>query len=904
MRKLIIILLIILVNNLGFSAVYEGSEFFNSHISAMDQGIGGVNSINIETPSSILVNPATGAYLKQIGITTTLGGFTSLGTYGIAGLSYPSKLGTFSGQLIYYGLPREGAVGGVLAFSKDVADELGLGFGITATSAGNIGINLGFVYKAVDDKTTGIGLKKLVYGASLLNLGLPAIRNGFDPFPSLPTLRGGIDLMFLRTDPVKFHILADVGLGGWGLNAQVNGGLAVNILDTIIIRGGGLAGLNQLGYSFGATAKYTLEKQFGIERLDIRFHYSFLNVANSVSGIQGSGHWFGFDFALGTIDTTPPKIDIDIQISKDEKDEINISLGNNFEFRYLTSSIEKVTYISPNYDGKKDKIKINLGIQDESILKSWKIVVKDKNGNDIKTIESKIRRDVALDFGELINRLFSPKESIKVPNYVYWDGTDNKGKVVQDGEYFLQVFAEDIEKNTASSPVYKVIVDNTPPSGDVSVDYNIFSPDGDGVKDNVTFTLKNLTPGDEWIAQIVDQTGNAVIEWKLGTQPPSSVIWTGLDKDNKLLPDGTYSFLLKAEDLAGNIFSKEIKNIIISTKKRSIILSADYYEISPNSDSLFDNSSINILIDDTNGLEKLNVYVKDPKTSKVLRIWTITPDKFITNVYWDGTDDSGNKIQDDVYVIYSEAQYVDGNKPISPEIFVKVDSTPPSTRVSFTPPIFSPDGDGIDDEVKFNFEVADDSEIKEWKFRILLPRFNKTFKEFSGTGTPPREIIWDGIGDNGESVDSAEEYPLTFEIVDKLGNKTTIKPEPLPTDILIEVTPYGYKIRVSSIEFAFGSSEVTPQGEKIVKRIAEKLRKFPNYKIRVEGHTDNIGSYDYNLKLSQSRAEAVRKLLIKYNIKSDMITAQGFSFDRPIAPNDTEEGRARNRRVEFILIKQ
>ncbi|MCX8028587.1 MAG: OmpA family protein [Brevinematales bacterium] len=277
--------------------------------------------------------------------------------------------------------------------------------------------------------------------------------------------------------------------------------------------------------------------------------------------------------------------------------------------------------------------------------------------------------------------------------------------------------------------------------------------------------------------------------------------------------------------------------------------------------------------------------------------------RFITNIIWDGTDNTGNIVQDDVYIIYADAEYIDGNKPVSPEISVKLDITPPQTKISFEPSIFSPDNDGVDDEVTFKINVSDDSEIENWVFKIWYPNGKKVFKEFKGSGIPPTEIIWDGTGDNGDLVDSAEEYPLSFEISDKLGNKTSVRPAVLPTDILIEVTPYGYKIRVHSIEFAFNSAELTPKGAQIVRRVADKLKKFGGYRIRVEGHTDNIGSYDYNLKLSKARAESVKRELVRNGLREDRITTEGYSFDRPIAPNDTEEGRARNRRVEFILIK-
>ncbi len=369
MKRVWIFLLIIFAINV-YADVLPGSEFFNSHIFAHDQAIGGSTSANIETASSILVNPSTGSFLKQLAITTSLGGFTSLGTYGLLGISYPTLIGTFSGQVLYYGMPSKGVFGGTFAFSKDVADDLGVGFGLTATSGVSVGLNLGFVYKAKEDLNPGLGIKKLIWGGSLLNLGLPIVISNYSPFPSLPTIRSGVDLMFLRTDPVKFNFVGDVVLGAWGLNAEINGGLSANILDILVLKGGGFFGVNRYGYGFGATLKYTLERQWGIERLDIRLHYSYNNVLYSSSGASGSGHWVGFDFALGTIDTTPPKINIDVEVSKNN--EIDLDLSKNIKFLYFASSAEKVVYISPNYDGRKDKVKINLNIAENGILKEWK----------------------------------------------------------------------------------------------------------------------------------------------------------------------------------------------------------------------------------------------------------------------------------------------------------------------------------------------------------------------------------------------------------------------------------------------------------------------------------------------------------------------------------------------------
>ena len=88
-----------------------------------------------------------------------------------------------------------------------------------------------------------------------------------------------------------------------------------------------------------------------------------------------------------------------------------------------------------------------------------------------------------------------------------------------------------------------------------------------------------------------------------------------------------------------------------------------------------------------------------------------------------------------------------------------------------------------------------------------------------------------------------------------------------------------------------------------LKKIAEILKNNPNLKIEVAGHTDSIGSDEYNLKLSQKRAEAVKNVLIdKFGIDSNRIVAKGYGEKYPLVPNTTATNRALNRRVEIVNI--
>jgi outer membrane protein OmpA-like peptidoglycan-associated protein len=106
---------------------------------------------------------------------------------------------------------------------------------------------------------------------------------------------------------------------------------------------------------------------------------------------------------------------------------------------------------------------------------------------------------------------------------------------------------------------------------------------------------------------------------------------------------------------------------------------------------------------------------------------------------------------------------------------------------------------------------------------------------------------------------------------------------------------------IYGIYFDTGQSEIKPESKAAVDEIAKLLKGNPNLRVDIVGHTDNVGERDYNMKLSQARAASVAKELIsKYGIDSRRLAAYGVGPLAPVASNKTEEGRAKNRRVELV----
>jgi len=108
------------------------------------------------------------------------------------------------------------------------------------------------------------------------------------------------------------------------------------------------------------------------------------------------------------------------------------------------------------------------------------------------------------------------------------------------------------------------------------------------------------------------------------------------------------------------------------------------------------------------------------------------------------------------------------------------------------------------------------------------------------------------------------------------------------------------RAKIYSIYFDFRSDVMRPESNKVLTEIAQIMRKHPDWKLSVEGNTDNIGGDAYNLDLSKRRAAAVKTALVgQYDVSSDRLSTTGFGLSHPVDTNDTIEGRARNRRVEL-----
>ena len=136
------------------------------------------------------------------------------------------------------------------------------------------------------------------------------------------------------------------------------------------------------------------------------------------------------------------------------------------------------------------------------------------------------------------------------------------------------------------------------------------------------------------------------------------------------------------------------------------------------------------------------------------------------------------------------------------------------------------------------------------------------------------------------------------------------EPEPEPVQAIKEVIQEAVKEEKKEFTidfekianqslFEFNSDKISEDNHAGLDVVAKFLQETPNVTVKIEGHTDNIGSQEYNQDLSERRAKSVAKYLIDKGVEEDRITTEGFGFSKPIASNKTAEGRAKNRRTEM-----
>ena len=151
--------------------------------------------------------------------------------------------------------------------------------------------------------------------------------------------------------------------------------------------------------------------------------------------------------------------------------------------------------------------------------------------------------------------------------------------------------------------------------------------------------------------------------------------------------------------------------------------------------------------------------------------------------------------------------------------------------------------------------------------------------------------VWLSIN-NHESTNGQGYYDITIVEVEEMKQDIQAK------DILEALNKDGHIALY--INFETGKSNISAESQKIIDNIVTMLKENPTLKISIEGHTDNVGAAAANKTLSENRAKAVMNAVISKGIAASRLTSKGWGQEKPVADNGTDEGKAKNRRVEIV----
>jgi OOP family OmpA-OmpF porin len=124
------------------------------------------------------------------------------------------------------------------------------------------------------------------------------------------------------------------------------------------------------------------------------------------------------------------------------------------------------------------------------------------------------------------------------------------------------------------------------------------------------------------------------------------------------------------------------------------------------------------------------------------------------------------------------------------------------------------------------------------------------------------------------------------------------------SDLKAKQTERGIILTIGDVLFATGKADLSPEAMRSVDKLVEFLLKYTNRNVLIEGHTDSVGSDEFNLALSQKRADSLKEALTRKGVEENRITTVGYGKKYPVASNDTTAGKQQNRRVEVSILNE
>ena len=504
-----------------------------------------------------------------------------------------------------------------------------------------------------------------------------------------------------------------------------------------------------------------------------------------------------------------------------------------------------------------------------------------------------------------------------------WDGCDDNGNFVADGNYAFKVMGEDYAGNKSEPALLAGIrVDNRPTAVTASAEFDGFSPNGDGKRDTLDVKLDYKLSTDfvswSWRIEKTENPESTDAETAVGEGPqPTMKSGDVVEMDEEPVAVSEEAAADNNSDetavdapvaVSGGAEAEPLTDIEEAEEAVEEPTAAESEEIVALEEETAEEASVAVEEEAIAGTETEAVSVEEFNAPADLEVLPLV-------ITLNGKDENGNVLEDGWYRFVFSVEYKNGNKE---EAFLPflIDTVAPTVELkSVANPFVKVEPNSAKGEYFITLDAKDEGTLEGWDMEILDDK-DSVLKMFAGEGDPSRLITW-----NGEVADVNEEtgvYYIDFTVIDKGGNETIIR-RPVVLDILLIERDGKYYLMVPNIIFGAYQFELDSYGEEqyqknleSIDRVIDIYKRYPTYNLVLEGHALNI--YDpqtqaaENLEeekilepLTVNRAGEVQDALIERGFDFEKVIVHTFGGKNPIFSISDENENWKNRRVEFVM---
>jgi outer membrane protein OmpA-like peptidoglycan-associated protein/flagellar hook assembly protein FlgD len=416
------------------------------------------------------------------------------------------------------------------------------------------------------------------------------------------------------------------------------------------------------------------------------------------------------------------------------------------------SAAPSLKKFSPNNDGYYDINDIRLFSSSKEGLSNWDLDV--------------------LNLNDEIERNYSGERDF--PEVIHYDGKDMKGNMLPDGKYTLR-FRLVFDSGNHPESFFKFMeIDTTTPLIKVTSNVQAFSPNRDGIKDTLSLIHEvESGEGDRFTATLTNAAGAVFKTFNYGATPPGAVVWDGTGDNNTEPVEGTYTYCITGVDDVANEVEQCFGPIKLVTGFEQVSVAPSDYVFSPNADGTKDTVTFMLSTDSRAGIVEWKLDIRDfsGNVVKSFNDKTMAPE-LPEEILWDGSTDIGSTTDDGAYSTNFSILYDTGNNPIAKPKDLLVDTQSPEIEIYVDDLHISPNNDGAKETLTIYQRVR--AEASDRFIAYIADVDGDTVKEFSWTGIPPSEIIWDGRDESGDPLPEGL-YSYSIQGRDSAGNTSDKK---------------------------------------------------------------------------------------------------------------------------------